>query len=462
VKKYLAILLAVIFILSFSIVAYAMDTPEITLGGKIITKGWYIKNADPGNAFMPVDTDSEAFWHSNVNLTVDAKVDDNVRGMVEIETASGTSRNSGLWYWGNYDTKPDAELRIRQAWIQYTGSGLLGIPAGIKIGHMPIALGEKIFLNNERFGNDALLLWIDPVKELHLAAGATKLNEGDIYNHFDDLDGYVLIGTYMINKDNTLGVNYLWAHSDGNCPSTDGASDAAPVNNVDQLNFHNVGLHANGKIAGLSYAAEVDYQFGEIENHLFTGDDVTPKGWAVLAKLGYTLDPVTIRGAFAMGSGDSDAGDDDCEEFQTLLGPDYGPTARLVHYTQIYERTVRTASYSALLTTTEGGNVRNTGIANTTYVNLGVDVSPIKDISVSLDGYYLWATETGAWEDTVGNDVDSTVGWEVDAKLNYKLAKNLSYFVEAGYFDSGDFYHDAFGVDEEAVTQLIHGLALSF
>lgn len=453
-KKYLAILSAIIFVLCFSIAAYAMDTPEITLGGKIITKGWYIKNADPTRNFIPVDTDSQAFWHSNVNLIVDAKVDDNVRGMVEIETAYGDDRNSGLWYWGNYDTKPDAHLRIRQAWIQYTGSGLFGIPAGLKIGHLPISLGEKIFLNNERFGNDALLVWIDPVKELHLAAGTTKLNEGDIYKHFDDLDGYILIGTYKLTPDITFGINYLWAHSDGNWPSRSAG------NNVDSLNFHNVGLHANGKVAGLSFATELDYQFGEIDE--FSGNDVNPRGWAIFAKIGYTIDPVTLRGAFAMGSGDDDADDDDLKEFQSLQGPDYGPTARLVHYTQIYERTVRTASQSALLTTTLDRNVRNTSIANTTYVNLGVDVSPTKDLSLSLDGYYLRATETGAWEDEVRRDVDSTVGWEIDAKLNYKLAKNLCYFVEAGYFDPGEFYHDAFGVEEEQVTQLIHGLTLSF
>jgi len=27
---------------------------------------------------------------------------------------------------------------------------LIGIPVGLKIGHMPISLGEKIYLNNER------------------------------------------------------------------------------------------------------------------------------------------------------------------------------------------------------------------------------------------------------------------------------------------------------------------------
>lgn len=476
-RKYLALILGVLLTLSFSVTAFAVhETPpgeiapvvamgsdKITLGGKIITKGWYLDNANPLNNFAPEKTDSQAFYHTNVYLMVDAKVTDNVMALVEIETASGTSRNSGLWYWGNYDTKPDAHLRIRQAWVQYTGSGLLGVPSGIKIGHMPISLGEKQFLNNERFGNDAILVWLDPTKELHLLAGTTKLNEGDIYDNTLDLDGYVLLGTYTINKDHTVGANWLWAHSDGNCPSL-GAGE-----NVDDLNFNNIGLHANGNIAGLSYAAEVDFQFGKAKGINLTtpdgsvADDLEAKGWAVFAKLGYQLDPVNLRASFAMGSGDDDANDDSCKEFQTLQGPDYGPTARLVHYTQIYERTVRTAAYSAILTTTPGGNVRNTNIANTTYYNLGLDVKPLKELSVSLDGYLLRATKTGAWEDAVLDNVDKNIGWEVDTKISYKIAKNLVYFIEAGVFKPGDFYEDAQIVSEDkTVTQAIHGISLSF
>ena len=85
---------------------------------------------------------------------------------------------------------------------------------------MPISLGEKIFLNNERFGDDAILVWADPMKELHIAAGTVKLNEGDILSHTDDLDGYVLLATYQWDKDNMIGFNYVWTHSDGNCPSS--------------------------------------------------------------------------------------------------------------------------------------------------------------------------------------------------------------------------------------------------
>jgi predicted porin len=324
---------------------------------------------------------------------------------------------------------------------------------------MPITLGEKQFLNNERFGDDAILVWIDPMKELHLLAGTTKLNEGNTLEHSDDLDGYVLLGTYQWDKDNVIGVNYLWAHSDGNCPSS--GTDV----NVEQLNFHNVGIHANGKIGGLSYAAEGDFQFGEIEDFEFSGQDVTPKGWAVYAKLGYMIDPVNIRASFAYGSGDDDVEDDDCEEFQTLQGPDMGAVARLVHYTQIYERTVRTASALAKLTTTAGGNTTTTGIANTTYFNLGLDIAPLADLSISLDGFFLQASETEAWEDQVGGSVDDDLGWEVDAKATYKITKNLSYFVEAGWFGAGDFYKDTadlFGGEDEDVLQAVHGLLFTF
>ena len=107
-KKYLALLLAVIFILSFAVAAFAEDKPEITLGGKLVLRGWYFDNID-SNCLLPARTESQALYTSNVYLTVDAKVTDNVRGFIELETAAGTagSQYSGVYYWGNYDGKPD-------------------------------------------------------------------------------------------------------------------------------------------------------------------------------------------------------------------------------------------------------------------------------------------------------------------------------------------------------------------
>jgi hypothetical protein len=264
------------------------------------------------------------------------------------------------------------------------------------------------------------------------------------------------MATFMWNKDNTVGINWIWSHSDGNCPSIDSKV------NVDSLNHNNIGVHAKGNVVGLTYAAEADWQFGKAKG--LDGDpDLKAKGWAVFAKVGYQLDPVNLRASFAMGSGD-DKDNGDCKEFQTLQGPDEGFTTRLVHYTQIYERTMRSAAASALLTTQVGGNLNNTGIANTTYYNLGADVTPIKELSISLDGFILKATKTGLWEDQTGIDnISKDLGWEIDTKLSYKIAKNLTYFIEAGYFNAGSFYEDTGLVEKKkAVKQAMHGISLTF
>jgi len=459
VRKYLAIVLGVMLVLSIAATASAMDT-EVTLGGKILVRGWYWKNVHHG---LPEDSTSQAFYTTEASLDVDVKVEENVRGFMELETTAFDDPYSGEYVWGQlgYDTKPSADLYFRQLWIMYYGSGLLGVPAGIKIGHMPVSLGEKQFLNNERFGNDMILAWVDPTKELHIAGAIAKLIEGDITNHTDDVDGYVLLGTYAIDKDNTVGINWTYIHSDGNCPALD-----VTIPNADKLNFHNLGIHGNGDISGLTWAAEFDWQFGKVESVIppvatwpSTDNSIKPKGWAAMVKLGYMLDPINIRGSFAYGSGDSDGlNDGDCKEFQTLMGPDeIEPTNRLVHYTQIYERTIDTTAMHALLTTTVGGNVRNTGIANTTYYNLGLDWAATPALNMSLDWYLLRASKvpTGSgWSKSAGN--------ELDFKGTYNIAKNLDYFVEAAGFWPGGFYEDRYGIDKETVTQLIHGLLLKF
>ena len=431
-RKYLALVLGVLFILSLTAIAFAEDKTEVTLGGKILARGWYLSNVS--SSFLPQKGDADTFYSTNVNLMVDAKVSDNVRGFLEIETASDGSHNSGLYYWGsNYDTKPDAQLLYRQAWIQYTGAGL-GVPAGIKIGHMLYSLGQEKFLNFKRFGSDGILVWIDPTKEAHIALSTWKLNENTNKTgspkSFDDEDAYIADLGYMWDKDNTVGANYTYVRD-------------SSINK----DFHNVGVNADGKISAVSYGAEVDLQFGDEK----PGNTKTKfRGYGIFAKLGYMIDPVNVRASFAYGSGDTTNTDNKDKEFVTLEGPDYGYTARLIHYTQIYERVLSTAALQA-------DNTRNTGIANTTYYNLGIDVNPVKDLSLSLDGFYLQATKTKS-------GVGDYIGTELDFQGTYKLAKNLNYIVQAGYFWQGDFYKDMGYVTskDKDVLMAVHGLQLTF
>ncbi len=101
---------------------------------------------------------------------------------------------------------------------------------------------------------------------------------------------------------------------------------------------------------------------------------------------------------------------------------------------------------------------------------LVLDLAATKDLSLSLDGFILRATKTDGWATVLADpitgekpDVSKNVGWELDFKGSYKLAKNLTYFVEAGAFSPGAFYEDTSLVDKKRnVTQVIHGLNLTF
>ena len=81
-------------------------------------------------------------------------------------------------------------------------------------------------------------------------------------------------------------------------------------------------------------------------------------------------------------------------------------------------------------------------------------MKPVSDLSLTLDGYILRATKAAS-------GVSKSVGSEVDLTASYKIAKNLSYFVQAGVFSPGKFY-ESLTADKKTATMVVHGLGLTF
>lgn len=486
-KKTFVLLLGMLFVLGFVANSFAINadipsetqaavakgTTQVTLDGELRVRGWLRDNV--GNA-LPTNQSTDAFYDSRVRLGVEAKVTKGTTGYVQLESGSVPATDTYVWGSGAATTstgnltvndKPNTTLNILQAWILHTGSGLLGVPAGVKVGHMPLALGQKQFLDHTKYGDDALVFFTDPVKGLHIGVLTTKFNEGRTVVS-NDVNGYVGVVTYKWDKDNTIGINYaLVQSSDTPVPGTviNALHIATTTNAVvfaadNGVDFQNLGIHANGLISGLSYEVELDTQFGNI----LRGSALEQKmgGYAALVNLGYKLDPVNIRLAFAYGSGDKNGLDGKVKEFQTTMGND-------LHYTFIYEYLMKTAaglqvidaSHSgkfAYSSTTGVGSGISTGIANTTYYRLGFDYAPIKDLTASLDGFILRASQTAG-------TVSKSIGSEVDLKIAYKIDRNLAYGFNAGYFSTGNFYNTSGLVTEAAkknVTALMHSLTLNF
>ena len=463
-KKFLALVLGVLFVLSFAASAFAIHAEipsetqavvsaqdiQITLGGEIRVRGWWTDKINPVDVdgfslTLPmksldttVNSDNKSWYDQRVRLSMDAKVSPNVEGFVMLETGSG---QEDTYNWGNFNSKP-TDMSILQSWIMYSGSGLFGFPAGVKVGHMPLALGHAEFFDHTKFGDDAIVFFMDPTKQIHIALltvkfagdGSTSIVPAFTYPSVpvdldltgskslqsDDLDGYVGMMTYKIDDKNTVGVNYTYLNQ-----------------SALGLKHQDLGVTADGNIAGLGYSVDGDIQFGSLDA---TGQDF--KGYALQLGLNYNINPVTVRAKFAMGSGPSGS---DIKDFVTYLGADQ-------HYTLIYEYQISSAALRL-----------NSGLDNTTYYNLGVDYNATKDLGLSLDGYILRATKE------IGSGISKSAGWEVDAKAKYAIAKNLTYQIDAGYFNAGHMYDDLVnlatdGINSSAknVTLLRHSITLSF
>ena len=139
-----------------------------------------------------------------------------------------------------------------------------------------------------------------------------------------------------------------------------------------------------------------------------------------------------LEDSFAYGSGPK-AGSSNVDMFVPYVSD-------VQNYTLIYEYNINTTA-----------GAKATGLANTTYYNLGVDFTPVKDIKASLDGYLIRASKANSASGS------KDAGWEVDGKVVYNVAKNLAYQVDAGYFKAGDFY-----TNNKAVTVIRNMLTLNF
>jgi hypothetical protein len=543
VKKIISIVLGMLLVFGFAASAFAIhaDIPSDTTaavagGGTQITLSGEIRTRfDYQHTTFFEETSDKSYWDERVRLGIEAKVTPNTSGFIQLEsTNEDTASKSQDWYgWGT--TSPSAAndtvtdktyatgmytvgnekrpaLSILQAWILHTGSGLLGAPAGIKIGHMPLALGNNLFFDHSKYGDDAVLGFVNPVKELTLAGVAIKFRAGANSTNTSTQDNaYALIAAYNFDKNSSISFDATYVDDQDlvTTLSNAGALGANPYLTLGApfgptlgtftprtaLHFWNFGLRGNTVVSGLSMMLDGEVQTAETE-HLsatFAGaNELKMTGYAVKAGLGYTLDPVNLSLDFAYGSGDNGTHANKTSFFVTSLGADQ-------HYTYVYEyRTINAAG------------VQYGGLTNTWYLKLGATTDVVKDVNFLLNLYYLQAvdaisvnspflqnnspfgatnfpqfdTKGNKWykfgnsynskSDGSGNPVapgttmwnnsGHDIGVELDGKITWTIDKNLKYWIEGGYLWAGDFWHAVTGpaVGPDDAFSVRQGIQLNF
>ncbi len=455
-KKYLAIFLGVVFVLGFAASAFAIHAEipaetqavvakgqtQITIGGDVRVRGELKKNTQDFNddvkttGSTAAGTEEGGSYDQRIRLSVEAKVTPSTMAYISIEGANGNTSTG--WTWGEpgngskgiyqFGDAKRGTLDILEAWIQHKGSGLLGIPAGIKVGHMPLALGNRLFFDHTLFGDDALILFADPTKELHLALLTAKFSE-DTNARADDANGYVALFAYNTK---TFGISgdITYVDHQNAFPAT-----TPPVAGQD-AHLWNFGLRGNVDVAGLKLKGDLEVQSGKITD---IPGEMKFRGWAAMVGASYKLEPVTLGIEYAYGSGDND-GDNKFETFVTSI-------SNVQHYTYVYDYRVKT-----------GAGILKGGIANTQYVKVDAAANLAKDLSGYVALYWLNAPKDVSLN---GGPADDDLGWELDAKLTYKIDRNLTYWVEGGYFWPGDAYRFPTR-DADNAYAVRHGVQLSF
>ncbi len=469
IQQFLFAAISVLFALSIAAESFA----ETTVGGTIDVRGRWRENNDDLNKD---NSGSTALWEQKVNLWIDAKIAEGLKGYVELQSRGA----DGFQTWGTARTNTDAApnsfmnenrgfsaMNIRYAYIDFM---IPKTPVGIKIGHFPVVLGHSIWADTSYWGSDGLLIYSSPIKELMIGLGTLKGFETATNSERADADLYVLLANYTFIPKNTAGFNVSYINRSGGKNNILGntywsglSADGAAFNAINDMKFWNIMLAVDGSLDfGLSYKFEIDKQFGKMTTGATTGTatatNFKTSGLAFLLGTGYGIGEIAeVKFNAAYGSGDKcatwsgTATGDACsttgDKFEGYLSfNNYG-------YTMVYEDIV---GQKTGISTMGSGDF---GLYNTMYINVGAGVTPLKDMSIGLDIYYLRAMK----EFYYGQK--KNLGWEVDLNFGYQIYKNLKWTLLAGYFLPGNHYKAVNSTDtvkDDAAWAFEQVLSLSF
>ncbi len=449
--------------------AVASGNTSITLSGEIRER--YDYRHVSFNNITP-DTD---FFNQRVRLGVEAKLSPNTKGFIQLESdsgdpgqadpdnvawGSGASINStqaatnSYGYSGNRVEFKTATLQagnqlkgglaILNAWIQHSGTGLLGVNSGFKVGHQPIVLPNGIFFDHSYYGDDAVIAFVNPIKELEVDAIYLKLRQGGVaaltastthaVNLSNSTNGYVLALNYKPNKVSSVAFDVTYVDGQN-------ITETAQVNTglFPDVNLWNFGLHANTEVSGIRMMVDGELQTGSEDttgmttptNLLGGSGKLHYGGYAVKAGLGYTLQPVKLTLEAAYGSGNDGKSNTKDDTFITFHGP--VPT-----FSYVYDyRTVNAAGASY------------GGLENTMYIKLDANADVMKDLNVDLAVMQLAAahaiknisgTANTNYAFIGGQTGSRNIGTEVDGAITYTIDKGLKVWTEGGYLWAGDFW----------------------
>jgi hypothetical protein len=416
-KKFTILVLAAVLLVAFTVPASAM---EYVFGGYWRTRAYTNQNFTGDDSEMKdwtvVDTRTRLYFTAvlNENLKLVNKFE--MDGTWGSHSAKGTGSYSDIGADG-------VNLEIKNSYADFN----LG-PVNAKVGIQGMAIARGFLFDDDFAG--AVVSYSDDMMSLPLIW--MKAHEGGEGHNRRDVDYYGIAPTFNLGAVtfNPFGV---FAYSEN-------ARDWSPTSPYDDVKMYYAGANLDADMGMASVWLTGIYQGGEAEL-LGTDETVDFKAWLAAGGLGVNLGPVEVHGQAFYATG-QDPDDEDNTAFFVPQGQSY-------YWSEIMGYGVFDNDVS--------NNAPADQIGNIMAANLGVTVSPVPELSISLDGWYAALAED-RWVGT-GEDLseENELGIEVDLRITYQLVKGLKLDVVGAYLFAGDVTTNKVANDEnpyEVGTQL--------
>ena len=380
---------------------------EFDAGGQVRLRGDFAENQNFTDfSFTPGSREAQFLERTRLQGSVENHAL-NLEGFVQVQ-----------WYgrWGGTDRRSDFDLY--QGYIEW--EKILGSSVSLKAGRQEFSYGSAFFIGTNDFYNG--LVWdgakgsAKPFESLNidvLGAKMAKLNPGD-----PDIYLAGLYTAYKIYKEGSLE-GYLF-HTKGGFP----LSHREFVLIDSSQKWFTLGGRFAGKMSGLDYELEPQFQWGKVRKTTGDGRDLV-RTYGGHIDLGYTFKLLwepRVFGAYAYGSGDNNPYDGRYREFH---GSIFNDDSNLYGEMKV-------------IPDQSGVTVNDIHASGLQIWVGGLSINPLPKLNVTFRVHHFLANK-------VPSGFSHQIGTELDLPISYKLTKGISFILGLEKFYTGSFFEQASG-----------------
>lgn len=429
-KKVLSTALALGLVAGIATTAAAYDSFSIT--GYYALEGNYVTNYDRTSGITPTGAkDVHSSWYEqDFRVYPTLKVNDKISVMGEVRFSEGD--------WGKTDALATGsnDIDLHKIYMDYIS------PVGkIRVGTVPWGAFGPAFLSSTNNAANAILWWPNMLpKPFTALVKIKKTTEQDSSNYAttaassdEDNDFYeAILGYKADNLSGEIALN-----------NTDNQTN--PGTSVDQWVLRG---HAKMTAGDSFVEAEFAQEFGD--SQAAGSSAVDYEGLGLYAHAGTKMNNMSVGIMGWYLSGDEN-GNTDGDEAIGQAGNDFNPLL------------IATGDDYGLLNGENTSDPISAAAAGQLAVGAYVSMPVSDKMTLTTVIGAAWADEEKAADSTQTEDF---YGWEIDIKMDYKLLDNLTYSVNFGYFDIGDYVEDLVGgpanLYEDDIMVVQHTLNMTF